>query len=122
MIDGPQRVDSSERRIDRVVWHDPGPSKHPRRGAALPCGRFWNVLTFDVFWTVWIPLRISTTKWVNSCWLQMAKTYEFCSATQWLCHASVAKPQEKQCVNKMFFWRCHDIDLVGMDFVLIIIL
>ena len=31
----------------------------------------------------------------------MAKTYEFCSTTQWLCHASVAKPQEKQCVNKM---------------------
>ena len=53
--------------------------------------------------------------------LQMAKTYEFCSTTQWLCHASVAKPQEKQCVNKMVFWRCHDIDLVGMDFLLIII-
>ena len=26
----------------------------------------------------------------------MAKTYDFCSTTQWVCHASVAKPQEKQ--------------------------
>ena len=52
----------------------------------------------------------------------MAKTYGFGSTTEWLCQAFVAKPQEKQCVNKIVFWRCHDIDLVGMDFLLIIIL
>ena len=63
-----------------------------------------------------IPLWISPTIWVNSCWLRLAKTYEICSRLEWSCRTFVKDAQEKQCVNKMDSWRSRDVDLVGIVF------
>ena len=50
-----------------------------------------NICIFHTSTHKSIPFRISTTKWVNLCWLQMAKTYGFCSGKEYCSCAILLK-------------------------------